>query len=165
MPVNHNFWRERRAEADSIRGPSAYQPSALPLVQTDSRLSVNLSTGCLCEWSAEKCCVRWKWMTQNRSRQSSRDTQTSSPSKWSWCTDSWAGDDTDDVDNSSKSRDPVEDEWCRSRDLATESSSRIRACKKPEKEKEKKENVILCSIETTTTTKTTTAPWWLKTNR
>ena len=28
------FWRERRAEADSNRGPSAYQPTALPLGQT-----------------------------------------------------------------------------------------------------------------------------------
>ena len=26
----HNFWRERRAEADSNQGPSAYQPNALP---------------------------------------------------------------------------------------------------------------------------------------
>ena len=32
----HNFWRERRAEADSNRGPSAYQPNALPLGQTGS---------------------------------------------------------------------------------------------------------------------------------
>ena len=30
------FWRERRAEADSNRGPSAYQPTALPLGQTGS---------------------------------------------------------------------------------------------------------------------------------
>ena len=28
------FWRERRAEAVSNRGPSAYQPNALPLGQT-----------------------------------------------------------------------------------------------------------------------------------
>ena len=31
------FWRERRAEADSNRGPSAYQPNALLLGQTGSR--------------------------------------------------------------------------------------------------------------------------------
>ena len=31
------FWRERRAEAVSNRGPSAYQPNALPLGQTGSR--------------------------------------------------------------------------------------------------------------------------------
>ena len=31
------FWRERRAEAISNRGPSAYQPNALPLGQTGSR--------------------------------------------------------------------------------------------------------------------------------
>ena len=30
------FWRERRAEAVSNRGPSAYQPNALPLGQTGS---------------------------------------------------------------------------------------------------------------------------------
>ena len=30
------FWRERRAEAVSNRGPSAYQPNALPLGQTCS---------------------------------------------------------------------------------------------------------------------------------
>ena len=33
---DHNFWRERRAEAVSNRGPSAYQPTALPLGQTGS---------------------------------------------------------------------------------------------------------------------------------
>ena len=32
-----NFWRERRAEADSIRGPSAYQRNALPQDQTGSQ--------------------------------------------------------------------------------------------------------------------------------
>ena len=30
-PQDHNFWRARKAEADSNRGPSAYQPKALPL--------------------------------------------------------------------------------------------------------------------------------------
>ena len=37
VSIDHNFWRERRAEADSTRGPSAYQPNALPLGQTGSR--------------------------------------------------------------------------------------------------------------------------------
>ena len=32
------FWRERRAEAVLNRGPSAYQPNALPLGQTGSRI-------------------------------------------------------------------------------------------------------------------------------
>ena len=38
MPVHkpQPFGRERRAEADSNRGPSAYQPNALPLGQTGS---------------------------------------------------------------------------------------------------------------------------------
>ena len=39
VPTDHNFWRERRAEADSNRGPSAYQPNALPLGQTGSHSS------------------------------------------------------------------------------------------------------------------------------
>ena len=37
VPRNHNFRRERRAEAISNRGPSAYQPIALPLGQTGFR--------------------------------------------------------------------------------------------------------------------------------
>ena len=32
--TDHNFGKERRAEADSNRGPSANQPNALPLGQT-----------------------------------------------------------------------------------------------------------------------------------
>ena len=39
MSTNHNFRKERRAEAVSNRGPSAYQPTALPLGQTGSHLS------------------------------------------------------------------------------------------------------------------------------
>ena len=37
-PETTIFWRERRTEADSNRGPSAYQPNALPLGQTGSHL-------------------------------------------------------------------------------------------------------------------------------
>ena len=38
VSTNHNFLtEERRAEAVSNRGPSAYQPNALPLGQTGSR--------------------------------------------------------------------------------------------------------------------------------
>ena len=37
VSTDHNFWRERRAEAVSNRGPSAYQPTALPLGQTGSQ--------------------------------------------------------------------------------------------------------------------------------
>ena len=36
VSTDHNVWRERRAEADSNRGPSAYQLNALPLGQTGS---------------------------------------------------------------------------------------------------------------------------------
>ena len=35
-PQTTTFWRERRAEAESNRGSSAYQPNALPLGQTSS---------------------------------------------------------------------------------------------------------------------------------
>ena len=38
VSTDHNVWRERRAEADSNRGPSAYQPNALPLGQTGSQV-------------------------------------------------------------------------------------------------------------------------------
>ena len=36
-PHTTTFGSERRAEADSNRGPSAYQPTALPLGKTGSR--------------------------------------------------------------------------------------------------------------------------------
>ena len=39
VSTNHNFRRERRAEADSNRGPSADQPDALRLGQTGSLLT------------------------------------------------------------------------------------------------------------------------------
>ena len=42
MSTDHIFWRERRAEADSNRGPSSYQPNALPLGQTGSQVSVDV---------------------------------------------------------------------------------------------------------------------------
>ena len=38
VSTDHNFLSERRAEADLNRGPSAYQPNALPLSQTGSQL-------------------------------------------------------------------------------------------------------------------------------
>ena len=36
VSTDHNLWRERRAEADSSRGPSVHQPNALPLGHTGS---------------------------------------------------------------------------------------------------------------------------------
>ena len=49
--TDHNFWRERRAEADSNWGPSAYQPNALPLGQTGSLMQLwwksFISTNCI----------------------------------------------------------------------------------------------------------------------
>ena len=43
MSTDHNFWREKRAEADSNRGLSAYQPNALPLGQTGSQSKLDES--------------------------------------------------------------------------------------------------------------------------
>ena len=37
VSTDHNISKERRVEADSNRGPSAYQPNALPLRQTGSQ--------------------------------------------------------------------------------------------------------------------------------
>ena len=39
VSTDHNYWRERRVEADSNRSSSAYQPNALPLGQTGSQNS------------------------------------------------------------------------------------------------------------------------------
>ena len=41
VSTDYNFRRERRAEAGSNRGPSAYQPNAWPLGQTGSRVLIN----------------------------------------------------------------------------------------------------------------------------
>ena len=43
VSTDHNFSRERRAEADSNHGPSPYQPNALPLGQTGSRARILLT--------------------------------------------------------------------------------------------------------------------------
>ena len=40
VSTDHNLWSERRAEADSIWGPSAYQPTALSLGQTGSQVGL-----------------------------------------------------------------------------------------------------------------------------
>ena len=42
MSTDHNFGSERGTEADSNRGPSAYQPTALPLGQTGSQPMVGM---------------------------------------------------------------------------------------------------------------------------
>ena len=46
----HNIWRERRAEADSNRSPSAYQPNALPLGHTGSQLKLLLVSWTCSPW-------------------------------------------------------------------------------------------------------------------
>ena len=53
VSTNHNlFRRERRAEAESNQGPSAYQPNALPLGQTSSPILVQdcLNINPHCGW-------------------------------------------------------------------------------------------------------------------
>ena len=45
VSTNHNFRRERRAEAVWNRGPSAYQPTALPLGQTGSLYVESVEVG------------------------------------------------------------------------------------------------------------------------
>ena len=52
MSTNHNFWKERRAEALSNRGPSAYQPNALPLGQTGSQVQL---PRCIRAWTDRIC--------------------------------------------------------------------------------------------------------------
>ena len=42
--TDHNFWRERRAEADLNRGSSTYQPNALLLGQTGSHQHCIINT-------------------------------------------------------------------------------------------------------------------------
>ena len=50
VSTDHNIWRERRAEADSNRGPSAYQPNALPLGQTGTQSQLALIS--ISEWES-----------------------------------------------------------------------------------------------------------------
>ena len=44
VSTDHNFSTERTAEAESNRGPSAYQPNALLLVQTGTPIPSPAST-------------------------------------------------------------------------------------------------------------------------
>ena len=37
VSTDHNFWRERRAKAESSRGPAAYQPNTLLLDEAGSQ--------------------------------------------------------------------------------------------------------------------------------
>ena len=54
MSTDHNFLRERRANADSNQSPSAYQPNALPLGQTGSPYVCKLQTQFLKELAHRK---------------------------------------------------------------------------------------------------------------
>ena len=60
MSTDHNFQRERRAEAVSNRGPVAYQPTALTLGQTGS-LSPLLFICFIYSWSNLPCCSMNSW--------------------------------------------------------------------------------------------------------
>ena len=54
VSTDHNFWRKRRAKADSNQSPSAYQPNTISLGQTDSLLR--------CVHCAVFCCTDSKWL-------------------------------------------------------------------------------------------------------
>ena len=41
VSTDHNFWREKRAEADLNCSPSVYQPNALLLGQTGSQAALS----------------------------------------------------------------------------------------------------------------------------
>ena len=58
VSTGHNFWREKRVEADSNRGPSAYQPNAVPLGQTGSRPLRSSTLTFTQPWIASYC-VGW----------------------------------------------------------------------------------------------------------
>ena len=45
MSTDPNFWREKKVEADSNQGPSAYQPNTLPLGQTGSHCNLRYNAG------------------------------------------------------------------------------------------------------------------------
>ena len=59
MSTDYNFWRERRAEVDSNRGPSAFQPNALPLGQTGSLLvrdgNIYIYNLFTCQYLSRRC--------------------------------------------------------------------------------------------------------------
>ena len=63
VSTDHNFWRERKAEAGWNRGPSAYQPNALPQGQTGSR---NTDTKNILK--QESSWVRSCWVTKLKTR-------------------------------------------------------------------------------------------------
>ena len=54
LSVNHNLWGERRDKVESNWGPSAYQPSALPLGQTSSHYPLTLRKSPLEQYSIAK---------------------------------------------------------------------------------------------------------------
>ena len=62
MSTDHNLWRERRAEADSNRSPSAYQPNALLLGQTGSQTPK--SNKLLFQLQGWLCKLRWYLQVQ-----------------------------------------------------------------------------------------------------
>ena len=62
MSRDHNFWRGRRAEADSNWSPSAYQPNALPLDKTGWQPSTNSNLAVLSVafWVTRR--QAWQWI-------------------------------------------------------------------------------------------------------
>ena len=65
VSTDHNFWREKRAEADSNQGPSAYQPSALLLLlgQTGSQKHLSAVSTTLNSCQNGPLMVFYFWIT------------------------------------------------------------------------------------------------------
>ena len=58
VSTDHNFWRKRRAEADSNWGPSAYKPNALLLGQTGSHQAKKTVSSFI--WTTKNICFMKK---------------------------------------------------------------------------------------------------------
>ena len=79
MSTDHKLWRERRAEADSNRGPSVYQPNALPLGQTDSQYGVRSQQLYRAVWGKKAWCASRFQAGMAAPPRTRRDVRTVSP--------------------------------------------------------------------------------------
>ena len=79
MSTDHNFGSKRRAEADSNRGPSAYQSTALPLGQTGPPVQCTD----LCRYRSMVQCdfsLQQSWMTERLTARRLVTSSTTTPS-------------------------------------------------------------------------------------
>ena len=78
VSTDHNLWSERRAEANSNRDPSAYQPNGFPLGQTGSQ--ERIQNGYRNKSQHRKLTLEKKWnSTAYLNRNRSRDLSITSP--------------------------------------------------------------------------------------